>query len=130
ASAEAFEIPANIFIYAAGGTAAMQPRLRSLRVLDSKGEAKRKTSLARIEYNGNWDPEPGAWPRFAKLLRSQANTELTLSTVKIADLDPKKNPFAHLTGTTAISFSEADTAKLKAYLAGGGTLLIDNAGGK
>ena len=37
--------------------------------------------------------------------------------------------FAHLTGTTGVKFSPAELDAIKAYVNGGGTLLIDAAGG-
>jgi hypothetical protein len=54
---------------------------------------------------------------------------VNLTTVPFAQLDAKKFKLAHLTGTTHVTFTEADVQGLKAYLDGGGLLFIDAAGG-
>ena len=46
-----------------------------------------------------------------------------------ADLDAKKFPLAHLTGTARVTFTEDQIAGLKKYVDAGGLLFIDAAGG-
>jgi hypothetical protein len=85
--------------------------------------------VALIDYPGNANPEPGAWARMAKLARATCKMDVQLSTVKIGELDAKKFPLAHLTGTTRVFFTPDDALKLKAYLDAGGLLFADAAGG-
>jgi hypothetical protein len=65
----------------------------------------------------------------AKLARAEFKTQLNLSTVPFANLDAKKYPLAHLTGTTRVTFTDDEVKTLKAYLDAGGTLFVDVGGG-
>lgn len=123
-------------------------------------------ALARLRYAGNWDPEPGAWPRLSRLLEWQTGVRLDLVPVAIEDLAPPPAPaapvapyaspfvaasapapavgrssahttgrpepnikVAHLTGTEALDLSDAQLAALQRFVAAGGTLLVESAGG-
>jgi hypothetical protein len=128
ATPEHFTVPSNLYFYATGkGT--LRSKLSPLVVANASGATSHTIALARVEYAGNFDPEPGAWPRAVKLARADFRTDLQLSTVKVADLDAKKTPTAHLTGTS-LSLGAADVAALKKYLNDGGFLFADAAGGK
>jgi hypothetical protein len=48
--------------------------------------------------------------------------------VKIANLDFKTTPVAHMTGTTGFPVNAGDVAVVKKFLADGGTLIVDAAG--
>ena len=124
----AWDIPANIYLYATGKVDSRE-KFQSLVVAPGTGGTSRTINLARVSYAGNWDPEPGAWPRMAKLAAARFNTDLEITTVKVADLDPHKTPIAHMTGTTGFSLDTDDVAALRKYLEGGGTLLVDAGGG-
>ena len=129
ASADQFTIGANVFFYAAGNRESLSPRLKALKVADA-GAPGNRVSVAQVEYPGNWDPEPGAWKRLAKIMRRDAVADLDLQQTKTADLDATKTPVAHLTGTSAFTVPEDDVKKLRAYLDAGGTLVIDCCGGR
>ena len=58
-----------------------------------------------------------------------AEHERELQAVAIADLDPSKWPIAAMTGTGALTLTPKETTALKNYLAAGGALVIDAAGG-
>ncbi len=128
ATKENFIIPANLYFYATG-KGSLRSKLAPLVVADAAGDVAHTVALARVEYPGNFDPEPGAWPRAVKLARVDFRTALQLTTVKAADLDATKNPIAHLTGTS-LSLGERDVAAVKRYLDAGGFLFGDAAGGK
>ena len=89
----------------------------------------RSITVARIEYAGNWNPEPGAWARFAEIAKAQFNTKLELKTVDMAALDAKTTPIAHLTGTGKVMFAPDAVAAVNRYVAAGGILIVDAAGG-
>lgn len=129
ANEDYFTVPVAVFFYAAGGKDSLSPRLRSQRIAVPATPARERIALARLEYAGNWDPEPGAWPRFSKLMRAEAGADLAVENVKLEELDVSRHKIAHLTGTASFTINEAGLTKLKAFLAGGGTLLIDNCGG-
>jgi hypothetical protein len=98
--------------------------------LDKEVPTERTMKLARLQYPGNWDPEPGSWRRMAALLHNQQRIDLTVEPVNLGDgkLD-NTYPLAHLTGTTAYKLTDNAVAELKKYVEGGGTILIDACGG-
>jgi hypothetical protein len=125
----AFEIPANIYFYATG-KGKLRPRLQPpVPTAGGGGEEKKNINVGRIEFSGNWNPEPGAWARLARTAKAKWSTGITTTTLHAAQLDPAKATLAHITGTGKLSLSPDDLAGLKAYLGKGGTLLIDAAGG-
>lgn len=130
ATKDNFTIAANVYFYAAGGSDSLAPRLKCLRVVgDDETPAGERIYIARLEYPGNWDPEPGAWSRFAKVMRQDGRVDMNVSTLKAENLD-KNIRIAHLTGTAAFTLGDASIQKLKAFLDGGGTLIIDGCGGR
>lgn len=90
-----------------------------------------KIPVARLEWKGNWDPEPAGWQRFSSILHNQARTDLEIEMVKLGDgrLLAGKFAVAHLTGTGKLELSADQRAELKKFVEGGGTLVIDAAGG-
>jgi hypothetical protein len=125
---KSFELGAALYFYASG-MGSLRSKLQPLAVDAGNGSPSRTIELARIDYSGNADPEPGAWARMAKLAKANFKTQVNLSTVKFADLDAKKTPLAHLTGTNKVTFTAEDAAALKKYLDAGGLVFMDAAGG-
>ena len=121
---------ANIFLYAVdkknlrykGDTfiVSVNPGITTTRTL----------KLARIEYPGNWNPEPGGWRQLAAVLRNQQKLELQVETIKPSEGNLKGNfAVAHLTGTVPFHFTDTQRTELKQFVEGGGTLIVDAAGG-
>ncbi|MCL2639769.1 MAG: DUF4159 domain-containing protein, partial [Phycisphaerales bacterium] len=127
-SSKNFELAAALYFYASG-RASLKSKLQPTIYADAAATPEKTVELARIDYPNNFDPEPGAWQRLARLVRANAKTQVNISNVAIAALDPKKHPIAHLTGTAKHVFTDADVAALAAYTEGGGLLFIDAAGG-
>jgi hypothetical protein len=123
-----FEFGANMFVYAVGKHD-LRNRLDSPYVAPVTAAPIATIKVARIDYAGNADPEPGAWRRYVNYFQNQTGTKLALSTVKLGALMPGDAPIAHLTGTAKYTFSPADIAAIKAYVEGGGVLVIDQCGG-
>jgi hypothetical protein len=86
-------------------------------------------TLARIQYNGNWDPEPGGWRRLAALLHNQYRVSLDIKPVKLGAGQLQGMQIAHLTGTEGFKLNDAQRTELQRFIEGGGTLCIDAAGG-
>lgn len=124
----AFELGANMFIYATG-MSVPRNRLDTLAVDDVPGAPTVKIPIARLKYAGNWDPEPWAWQRMAKLFRKQTNAGLDIVPTEIEKLSASVAPIAHLTGTATMALSDAQIAAIKKYVDAGGILLIDPCGG-
>src|SRR5262249_46092759 len=112
----AFELMGNIFVYM---TEHRDPRLKgdSWVVTPSPGSAGAATiKVARLEYDGNWDPEPAGWTRLAGILHNEGIAELAIDRIKLGE-GKLKNGFkvAHLTGTAGPRLSEAQRAELKSF---------------
>ncbi len=128
----AFQLGVNMFVYAAGKRD-LRNRLQTAWVTTPNAIPLATVKLARVSYEGNWDPEPLAWTRYSNWLQRQTGTRIGTQAVAIDDLktlDPAQTPIAHLTGTDAKKFLAPDAAAVKAYVQAGGVLLIDTCGGQ
>jgi len=119
-----FQLGINMFVYAAGRRD-MRNRLDSNLIGPTAGNPSLTVKIARIRYNGNWDPEPYAWARFARWFRKETGYALDVQSISLRDLDAKQTPFAHLTGTASFTPSVDEVAGVKKYVEAGGVLLID-----
>jgi len=88
----------------------------------------RTVQLARLRYDGNWNPEPLAWERFGRLLTAERAIGVEARPIDILKLPACGDSVAHLTVTAAIALSAEQRAAIKKFVEGGGTLLIDAAG--
>ena len=124
-----FKFMANVYLYATDKGILSPKGFRTwpdAEVFKPTGEIR----LARIKYDGKYDPEPHAWYRLAILLGNRHGIQLTISPpMEIAKLDAAAWPVAAMTGTAAFQLSLADKLSLQKYLASGGTLILDAAGG-
>ena len=90
----------------------------------------RAVRVTRVKHSGNWDPEPLAWERFKLLMGQKWHTNVILGgPVTLKELDAKQWPVAAMTATGALTLSKGERAALKAYVQGGGTVVMDAAGG-
>jgi hypothetical protein len=126
---ELFELPTNIFLYAIDKQNLRKKGETYWVEADEKIKTSHTISVARLQYDGNWDPEPGGWVRLANLMRNRHHVELKVETVKLGDGKLEDVNVAHLTGTTPIKLDDAARTQLKKFVESGGTLLIDAAGG-
>ncbi len=128
-----FELADNLFLYA-NGSAPLRRTETFVVKADPAIKAEKSIKLARLDYPGNSDPEPGGWRRLKNVLHNQDKVDLTIDTIKLGEGklgDGKLNgcKLAHLTGTETWKPNDAAKSELKAFVAGGGTLIIDAAGG-
>ncbi|NNM85260.1 MAG: DUF4159 domain-containing protein [Phycisphaerales bacterium] len=122
-----WELPANLYIYATGKVS-LATKLDTL-VVSGGGTPARSLTIAQVQYHGNWNPEPGAWPRMAQIASSAFATRLVNQNVAVDKLNAAATPLAHITGTEKFTFSGEQVAALRHYLNSGGMLLGDAAGG-
>ena len=123
-------IPANIYYYAIG-KGALSNRLQSLVVPRPAKPPTQALTMARLKYAGNWNPEPGAWPRMAKIAATDFQTQVTIKNVTVGSkLDPAQCPLADMTGTGAFKLTAQQITNLRSYLLHGGMLFADAGGGK
>ena len=123
-----FQMGVNIFIYAAG-RANLRNRLKTPLVPEPQVNPILTTTIAQIRHLGDWNPEPAAFPRFARLFMSQTSVKVNVLDVDPQMLDPQKMPLAHLTGTGPMHLDAGDLKAIHDYVDNGGTLLIDACGG-
>ncbi|MFI5380207.1 MAG: DUF4159 domain-containing protein [Tepidisphaerales bacterium] len=123
------QLAANLFLYAADKTQ-LRYKGDTYIVTPNQTPATRTIRVARLQYPGNWDPEPGGWRRLAALLHNEKQTDLDVKAVKLGEETIDKSfAIAHLTGTTRAKLGEKMLEAMKKYVDDGGTLVIDAAGG-
>ena len=127
---EAFQLGANLYYYATDKNLEKYKGITHI-VKDGGSDPATKVKVARIQYGGNWDPEPAAWRRVGIILKNDHQTGVEPVVVKLDGkaLAASGAQLAHLTGTTKITLSDAQRKELKAFVEGGGTLVVDAAGG-
>ncbi len=124
----AFQMAANIFFFATD-RGSLRNRGTTPWPKETPFTPIRTINVARIKYNGNWNPEPLAWERFRLLMGGKWRMKLTVRTVTPEQLQAAEYPVAVMTGTTEIMLTGAQKQALKAYIAAGGTVIMDAAGG-
>ena len=83
-----------------------------------------------LRYNGNWNPEPLAWERFAILMARRHATKVEVAApAEVTALDAATCPVAAMTGTARFEWTAPQRQALAKFLTGGGTLILDAAGG-
>jgi hypothetical protein len=127
---EAWQLGADVFFYAAGRKDLRYRGESHYVEADPKLQPAREITVARLEYNGNWDPEPGGWRRLAALLNNERQVKLSVRPVKLGAWKlGGEIRLAHLTGTAAFKLDADARNELRKFIQSGGTLLVDAAGG-
>lgn len=124
-----YQFGVNLFVYAAGKRD-WHNRLDSNYITAPEVQPSFTVHVARVRYNGNWDPEPYAWTRFSRWFERQTGYGLEVSTVNMGDLSPQDTPLAILTGTDNYAPSQAELLAVKNFVEQGGVLFIDMCGGQ
>jgi hypothetical protein len=105
--------------------------LQSLAVPAPLAPASRHVTVARLAFNGNWNPEPGAWPRLSRLMASRGAADVTITEVLLKDLGamPALPAMAHLAGVGKLVLTDEEQKALQNYVNAGGTLFVEALGG-
>ncbi len=126
----AFEGPMNVVVYVAGLGKSLRSRGVSHWPSPVGTRPGKSVKLARLQFNGNYDPEPLAIKRFSLMMAAEANTHVEIiGPITIPELADSGAKVATLTGTGTLKLDNAEQAALKQFVAAGGTLVIDAAGG-
>jgi len=123
-----FETAANLVMYITD----KRFRHRGVSPWPEKPSVKpeRTVKLTVVQHEGNCNPEPLAHERFARLLLKNTKTALEISGPVPADQLPGgAASVAVLTGTRAFALPAQQKAALKAFVEGGGLLVVSAAGG-
>ena len=130
---EAHELADDIVLYAVEKKGLMYRGDTYIIKRNDSIKAEKTLKLARLQYSGNWDPEPGGWRRLSNVLHNEYKIDMTSDAVELGKGLLKAGndgyPIAHLTGTTAWTMPDSVITELKAYIAAGGTLIVDSAAG-
>jgi hypothetical protein len=123
----ALQMGVDLLLYAVGKSE-LKNRLQTDYVPQSATAPLASIRVARVNYDGNWDPEPAAWPRANRWFRQATGLEMTLEPTAMEDLPTANPPIAHLTGTARFDATDARVAAIRKYVQAGGVLLIDPCG--
>jgi hypothetical protein len=124
-----FQLGFNIYLYATDKTS-FRSRLETPEIPREQVAIVRTVRVARVKYDGYWDVEPHGWSRLRNYMNNQSATRLlAASGVPLDALNTDEVKVAYMTGTRAFELSPAESAGLRRFVTGGGTLLADAAGG-
>ncbi|MFP4053397.1 MAG: DUF4159 domain-containing protein [Phycisphaerae bacterium] len=125
----AFEAAANIAAYV---TDKWQMRRRGVTHWpdDPKVTPIATIAVDRLKHSGNYDPEPRAYERLRRLFLKETHLQLRIG----EPVDPTKvgesgAKIALMTGTGQMKLSSDEKAAIEKFVRGGGTLVVDAAGG-
>jgi hypothetical protein len=128
---ELYQLGANISLYSNGGQNLRYRGITHIVKDNGKPAPANTLRVARLQYKGNFDPEPGGWRRLAMAMKNANLAQLvdfdkpvTLGQGQLAGYK-----FASLTGTAKFTLAAGEREELKKFVEGGGTLLVDAAGG-
>ncbi len=122
------EMGMNLFAYAAGKRD-FRNRIQSPVVATEDVPPAQTLSVARVKYEGNWDPEPGAWKRELRLFQRDTGVGVDVQELNAFGIAESKPVMAHLVANDAITLTDAECKSLKDYVEAGGVLLIEACGG-
>jgi hypothetical protein len=127
------ELATNIYLYALDKSE-LQGRYKGQTWLvrrNDKIPTSATVKVARLQYGGNWDPEPAGWRRLASIFHNDRGVDLAVDPVLLGTGKLKTGGYklAHLTGTQKLKLTPQQRDELKAFVDNGGTLLVDAAGG-
>ena len=125
---EDFQLASNLYLYAIDKDQTYFKGDTHLEVPDEDAEVKKTLKVARVRYDGNWNPEPAAFEQLATYALNEYGLKLEVEAVDLAELDMETRPVAHLTGAGEVT-DESLAPVLKAFVEQGGALVIDAAGG-
>lgn len=125
------ELAANIVQYAVDKKNLRFKGERPTLARDAKIKPFRTIRIARLQYAGIWDPEPEGWRRLPIIMHNNYAVTLQVQTIRLGT-GALSNQFAaaHITGTGALRLDQRQREELKAFIDGGGTLIIDACGGQ
>ena len=131
----AWAFAANLYAYA---TNRGVPNNRLVTPIEDRQKRAQTASftIGRALYDGNWLPEPAAWDLLANPLfnRTGLNLETTSAdardALKLDQIGASDLKLIHLAGVEPVHFTETQLEAIKTYVHRGGTLLVENVGGR
>jgi len=126
-----YELAADVVLYASGRESLADSNETAVAAPLPDRHPPRTIRIARLRYDGAWDPEPGGWEELAAKMHNDNVADLQVDAVVLGagQLNAAKYPVAHLTGNAPFQWTAAQRQELSHYVASGGTLIVDAAGG-
>lgn len=125
-----FSLVGNLWFSVTDGDQVLRKLERTWIERDPAARPQRALALARLKFQGNWNPEPAGWTRLSNLLANEGVLELHVESCPIdATLVPDRFPVAHLSSAGEFALEAGELRELKRYLDAGGLLVCDAAGG-
>lgn len=125
ARSDSFAVMSNIYLYATG----RYPRRRRLEdrhLVRLNQTPRRQVNAVRLRHSGEYDPEPVALTILGNLLANVHDVSLN---VEVADQPSASQRLAFLTTIGDGELSPGQVGQIQQWLAEGGTLWLDAAGG-
>jgi hypothetical protein len=126
---EVFEFFANAYLYTTDKKQGKFKGYTHVKTVDEKIKPSTEIKVARLKFNGRWDPEPGGWRQLTAEMNNVDKVKLITQTVELGKDSLKDFKIAHLTGTDAFAFTDDQRKALKEFVDAGGLLIVDAAGG-
>jgi hypothetical protein len=126
---EAFQFFANLFLYSIDKTDAHFKGDTHIVREDPSIKTTRDITVARLKYNGRWDPEPAGWRRLAAIEQRTAKVKVNVKTVELGKDSLEGIKIAHMTGVDKFTLTPPQRTALQDFVKGGGLLVIDACGG-
>jgi hypothetical protein len=127
---ELFQLGGNICLYAVDKTGEYVKGDSYVVQQDTRFKAVKTIDVARIQYEGNWNPEPGGWRRLSAIMHNRDSLDVNAVAVDPAKESLAGEKIAHLTGTDRFRLTAPAIAALQQFIKDGGTLIVDATGGK
>ena len=123
------QLSTNLFLYAVDKQNLRYKGETFLVKVKEKTSPAKTIKIARLQYSGNWDPEPGGWRRLNALMQNERKTAIDVQAVKLGEKKLAGYKIAHLTGAGRFTLNTLAREEIKKFVEAGGTLIIDAAGG-
>lgn len=124
--ADSFVAMSNLYLYAVG-TEANRTRLASHYVAPPDQWPSERVSVARIQHDGDYNPEPGAFAQLGAVIARDQGIHMEVDVVNPDQLAGHRMAFLTTTGDGVLGDEQAQA--LRDWVEGGGTLWLDAAGG-
>ncbi len=129
AARSSFMFAANLAAAAAGGSDGLRPYPSGHWPRRPDEERLKTVAVVRVKHGGNYNPEPLAWLSLSRRLAADEGIRLVQRFLAAEKLPGAGAKIAAMTGTGELVLTAAEKEAIKTFIANGGMLLVDSAGG-
>ncbi|MEX0745521.1 MAG: DUF4159 domain-containing protein [Phycisphaeraceae bacterium] len=87
-------------------------------------------SVIQARYDGVWNVEPRAWEAVQNTLFNRSSLDLRVEQQPVEAIAGSRAALVHLAGVNEATFSDEQKQAIRDYVEAGGTVLIENVGGR